>query len=74
MDERDARHVAEAVWKALQAGDWDAASGYLPESRDDQATGHFDWLARWWSPSPSPDWPWGRSAASSTAGASPSPW
>jgi len=31
MDERDARHVAEAVWKALQAGDWDAASRYLRE-------------------------------------------
>jgi ketosteroid isomerase-like protein len=31
MDERDARHVAEAVWKALQAGDWDAAGGYLGE-------------------------------------------
>jgi hypothetical protein len=31
MDERDARHVAEAVWKALQAGDWDIAAGYLRE-------------------------------------------
>ena len=31
MDERDARQVAEAVWRALQAGDWDAASGYLRE-------------------------------------------
>jgi ketosteroid isomerase-like protein len=31
MDEQDARHVAEAVWRALQAGDWDAASAYLTE-------------------------------------------
>jgi ketosteroid isomerase-like protein len=31
MDEQDARHVAEAVWRALQAGDWDAASAYLHE-------------------------------------------
>jgi hypothetical protein len=31
MDERDARHVAEAVWRALQAGDWDTARGYLRE-------------------------------------------
>jgi ketosteroid isomerase-like protein len=31
MDERDARQVAEAAWKALGAGDWDAASGYLRE-------------------------------------------
>jgi ketosteroid isomerase-like protein len=31
MDERDARQVAEAVWRALGAGDWDAASGLLHE-------------------------------------------
>jgi hypothetical protein len=31
MDQRDACHVAEAVWRALQAGDWDTASGYLRE-------------------------------------------
>jgi ketosteroid isomerase-like protein len=31
MDERDARQVAEALWKALQAGGWDAASGLLHE-------------------------------------------
>ena len=31
MDQRDARQVAEAVWRALEAGDWDAASGYLHE-------------------------------------------
>jgi hypothetical protein len=31
MDERDAGQVAEAVWRALEAGDWDAAGGYLGE-------------------------------------------
>jgi ketosteroid isomerase-like protein len=31
MDERDARQVAEAVWKALQTGDWDGAGGLLRE-------------------------------------------
>jgi ketosteroid isomerase-like protein len=31
MDERDGRQVAEAMWKALQAGDWGAASGLLHE-------------------------------------------
>jgi hypothetical protein len=31
MDQPDARQVAEAVWRALEAGDWDAASGYLHE-------------------------------------------
>ena len=31
MDQRDADHVAEAVWRALGAGDWAAASGYLGE-------------------------------------------
>jgi hypothetical protein len=31
MDQRDARQVAEAVWRALEVGDWDAASGYLHE-------------------------------------------
>ena len=27
----DARHVAEALWKALAAGDWDAAANHLHE-------------------------------------------
>jgi 3-hydroxymyristoyl/3-hydroxydecanoyl-(acyl carrier protein) dehydratase len=31
MDQRDAGQVAEAVWRALGAGDWAAASGYLGE-------------------------------------------
>jgi hypothetical protein len=31
MEERDTGQVAEAVWRALQAGDWDAASGHLHE-------------------------------------------
>jgi len=31
MDERDARQVAEKLWRALQAGDWDTAGGYLHE-------------------------------------------
>jgi 3-hydroxymyristoyl/3-hydroxydecanoyl-(acyl carrier protein) dehydratase len=31
MDERDARQVAEAVWRALGAGEWAAASRYLHE-------------------------------------------
>jgi hypothetical protein len=31
MEERGAGQVAEAVWRALEAGDWDAASGYLGE-------------------------------------------
>jgi len=29
MDERDAGQVAEKLWKALQAGDWDTAGRYL---------------------------------------------
>jgi ketosteroid isomerase-like protein len=37
MDERDARQVAEAVWRALGASDWDAASGYL----------HDDFVQEW---------------------------
>jgi ketosteroid isomerase-like protein len=37
MDERDARQVAEAVWKAIQAGDWEAAGGYL----------HDDFVQEW---------------------------
>jgi ketosteroid isomerase-like protein len=37
MDERDAGQVAEAVWKALQAGDWEAAGGYL----------HDDFVQEW---------------------------
>jgi SnoaL-like domain len=31
MDEQDTRHVVEEVWRALQAGDWDAARGLLHE-------------------------------------------
>ena len=31
MDERDGAQVAEAVWRALGAGEWDAASAYLHE-------------------------------------------
>jgi ketosteroid isomerase-like protein len=31
MDERDGGQVAEAVWRALGAGDWDAASRYVHE-------------------------------------------
>ena|SRR5437773_1971408 len=37
MDERDARQVAEAVWKAMQAGDWEAVGGYL----------HDDFVQEW---------------------------
>jgi SnoaL-like domain len=37
MDERDARQVAEAAWRALGAGDWEAASGYL----------HQDFVQEW---------------------------
>jgi SnoaL-like domain len=29
MDERDARQVAESLWKALQASDWETAGAYL---------------------------------------------
>ena len=31
MEERGARQVAEAVWKAISAGDWEAAGGLLHE-------------------------------------------
>jgi ketosteroid isomerase-like protein len=31
MDERDGGQVAEAVWRALEARDWEAASGLLHE-------------------------------------------
>jgi hypothetical protein len=31
MDERDGGQVAEAVWRALEAGDWDAAADLLHE-------------------------------------------
>lgn len=31
MEERDAPQVAEAVWRALEAGDWDTAAGLLHE-------------------------------------------
>jgi hypothetical protein len=31
MDERDGGQVAETLWRALSAGDWDAASRYLHE-------------------------------------------
>jgi ketosteroid isomerase-like protein len=37
MDERDARQVAEKLWKALQAGDWDTAGSYL----------HDDFVQEW---------------------------
>jgi ketosteroid isomerase-like protein len=37
VDERDARQVAEGLWKALQAGDWEAAGGYL----------HDDFVQEW---------------------------
>ena len=37
MEERDAGQVAEAVWKALQAGDWDTAAGHL----------HDDFVQEW---------------------------
>jgi hypothetical protein len=31
MDKRDTGQVAEAVWRALEAGDWDTAAGLLHE-------------------------------------------
>jgi ketosteroid isomerase-like protein len=31
MEAQDTGQVAEAVWRALQAGDWDTAAGYLHE-------------------------------------------
>jgi ketosteroid isomerase-like protein len=37
VEERDAGQVAEAVWKALEAGEWDAAGGYL----------HDDFVQEW---------------------------
>jgi SnoaL-like domain len=37
MDERDAGQVAEKLWRALQAGDWDAAGGCL----------HDDFVQEW---------------------------
>ena len=37
MEERDARHVAEKLWKALQAGDWEAARGCM----------HDDFVQEW---------------------------
>ena len=37
MDERDAGQVAEKLWRALQAGDWDAARGCL----------HDDFVQEW---------------------------
>jgi ketosteroid isomerase-like protein len=37
MDEQDAGHVAEKLWKALQAGDWETAGGYL----------HDDFVQEW---------------------------
>jgi ketosteroid isomerase-like protein len=37
VDERDARQVAEGLWKALQAGDWEAAGGHL----------HDDFVQEW---------------------------
>jgi predicted SnoaL-like aldol condensation-catalyzing enzyme len=32
MDERDAGQVAEKLWKALQAGDWETAGNYLHDN------------------------------------------
>jgi ketosteroid isomerase-like protein len=37
MDEQDAGSVAEALWRALQAGDWETAGGYL----------HDDFVQEW---------------------------
>jgi hypothetical protein len=37
MGEQDGRQVAEKLWKALQAGDWDTAGGYL----------HDDFVQEW---------------------------
>jgi ketosteroid isomerase-like protein len=37
MDERVARQVAEGLWKALQAGAWEAAGGFL----------HDDFVQEW---------------------------
>lgn len=37
MDEQDAGRVAEALWRALQAGDWEAAGGHL----------HDDFVQEW---------------------------
>jgi ketosteroid isomerase-like protein len=37
MDQRDAGQVAEKLWRALQAGDWDAAGGCL----------HDDFVQEW---------------------------
>jgi SnoaL-like domain len=37
MDERDAPQVAEAVWRAMEAGDWDTAAGLL----------HHDFVQEW---------------------------
>ena len=37
MDEQDAGRVAEGLWRALQAGDWEAAGGHL----------HDDFVQEW---------------------------
>jgi hypothetical protein len=37
MDDRDAGQVAEAVWRAMEAADWDTASRYL----------HDDFVQEW---------------------------
>jgi len=37
MDERDARQVAEKLWTALQASDWETAGSYL----------HDDFIQEW---------------------------
>lgn len=37
MEEPDPRHVAEGLWRALQAGDWEAAGGHL----------HDDFVQEW---------------------------
>ena len=37
MDQQDAGQVAEALWRALQAGDWETAGSYL----------HDDFVQEW---------------------------
>jgi hypothetical protein len=37
VEERDARQVAEAVWRAMEVADWDTASGYM----------HDDFVQEW---------------------------
>lgn len=46
MEEPDPRHVAEGLWRALQAGDWEAAGGYLHDY-DAQPFQAPAWRAQW---------------------------